>query len=76
MENCTFCEIVNGKREKEQVVYECQDFIVITDKLRKTRVDGIYLVIPKEHKRNILELSEIDNIGLIKTINLVTKAVQ
>jgi len=76
MKECRFCQIIEGNREKEEVVYENQDFIVLTDKFRKTSVGGICLIIPKGHKKNILELTENDGKSLILTLNLVSKAMQ
>jgi histidine triad (HIT) family protein len=74
--DCIFCEIINENREKEQVVFENEEFIVLTDKFRKTSVGSICLIIPKKHKKNILELTETDGKQIIPVINIVSKAMQ
>jgi histidine triad (HIT) family protein len=76
MRNCRFCEIINENREKEQVVFENEKFIVLTDKFRKTSVGSICLIIPKKHKKNILELTETDGKEIIPLISIVSKAMQ
>lgn len=54
MENCRFCKIINGDRLEEEIIYEDDDYIILTDKYRKTSVGSICLLIPKSHKNNIL----------------------
>lgn len=76
MEKCRFCEIINGNREKEEIIYENKEFIVLTDKYRKTSLGSICLIIPKQHKENILELTETDGKQIIPIINIVSKAMQ
>ena len=76
MKDCRFCQIIGGNREKEEVVFENDQFIVLTDKFRKTSVGAVCLVIPKEHKQNILELNKTDGKRLIPVLKLVSKAMQ
>lgn len=76
MNRCVFCEIINGNRRNEEIIYENDEFIVLTDKYRKTSAGAICLIIPKEHKQNILELTEHSGIGLIKILNLVGRSMQ
>ena len=76
MERCRFCEIINENRVGEEIVYECQEFIVLTDKFRKTSLGSICLVIPKYHTRNILELTENDAKEIVPVINIVSRAMQ
>ena len=56
MENCRFCQIINSQREGEEVVFENEKFVVLTDKYRRTSVGAICLLIPKQHVGNLLEL--------------------
>ena len=76
MKKSRFTEIINGDRENEQVVFENDKFIVLTDKYRKTSVGSICLVIPKKHRRNLLELTESESKELIPLINLISKSMQ
>lgn len=76
MEKCRFCEIINENRNEEEIIYEKQEFIVLTDKFRKTNLGSICLIIPKQHKKNILELTEIDGKGIIPIISIISKAMQ
>jgi histidine triad (HIT) family protein len=76
MEKCRFCEILNGDRQNEEIVYEDDYFIVLTDKFRKTSVGSICLVIPKNHFKNILDLPPEYSEKLISILNLVNVALQ
>ena len=78
MSNCRFCEIIKNHEslDDEEVVFENNEFIVITDKYRKTSAGSICLIIPKEHYSNLLEINEELEISLIKVIKLVSKAVE
>ena len=51
MSESRFSEIINGDRENEQIVFENNKFIVLTDRYRKTSVGSICLVIPKNIDR-------------------------
>ena len=76
MKECRFCQIINEDRSNEQIIYENDHFIVITDKYRKTSIGSICLLVPKKHVENILELSEDDSMKLITILNLINKAMQ
>ena len=64
------------KIQNEEVVFENDEFIVLTDKYRRTSVGLICLLVPKQHIMTFLELSEENEIGLIKTLKLISKAMQ
>jgi histidine triad (HIT) family protein len=53
--SCIFCDIVQGK-EKSNVLYEGDSFVVIMDAFPVT--EGHLLIIPKFHKKEVLDLSE------------------
>ncbi|WP_424001219.1 HIT family protein [Maribacter sp. IgM3_T14_3] len=74
--DCRFCEIIGGDRNAEEIVFENNEFIVVSDRNRKTSSGGICLIIPKQHVPNILELTEQDGNGLIKIQSLVGKAME
>jgi histidine triad (HIT) family protein len=74
MENCRFCKIIKGDRLDEEIVYEDESFIVLTDKFRKTSIGAICLLIPKLHLDNILELSNEHSQKMVPMLNLVSKA--
>lgn len=76
MKKSRFTEIINGDRDNEQVVFENDRFIVLTDKYRKTSIGSICLVIPKKHRRNLLELDESECKELIPIINRISKSMQ
>ena len=76
MDNCRFCEIINGEFVNEELVYQNKNFIVLTDKFRRTSVGAICLVIPKKHRENLLELSDEESQELISIIKLISKAIQ
>jgi histidine triad (HIT) family protein len=74
MEKCRFCEIIEGDRKNEEIVYEDNDFIVLTDKYRKTSIGSIFLLIPKKHLKNILELTDEHSKKLVPILKLVSNA--
>ena len=76
MRDCRFCQIINDDRNGEEIIYESQDFIVLTDKHRRTSIGSICLIIPKQHKTTVLELTEIDGKELMSIINMISKAMQ
>lgn len=76
MSESRFSEIINGDRENEQIVFENNKFIVLTDRYRKTSVGSICLVIPKKHRQNLLELTESESKEIIPIINLISKSMQ
>jgi histidine triad (HIT) family protein len=76
MKKCRFCQIINESSVGEQIVFENREFIVLTDKFRRTSLGSICLIIPKQHKKNILELTETESKEIIPLINNVSKAIQ
>ena len=76
MEECRFCQIIKGNRKNEEVIYEDNNFIVLTDKYRKTTAGSICLLIPKTHLKNILELTDEHSTRLVPILNLISKAMQ
>lgn len=54
-ENCIFCKIANGDIPS-RTIYEDDDFRVIMDLAPATK--GHSLILPKEHYKNIYELSD------------------
>lgn len=76
MEESRFSEIINGNRGNEQVVFENDEFIVLTDRYRRTSIGSICLVVPKKHRRNLLELTESECRELIPIINLISRSMQ
>lgn len=65
---CIFCDIVQGK-EKSNILYEDSSFVVLMDAFPVT--EGHLLVIPKFHKKEVLELDERQTSELF---NLARKA--
>lgn len=76
MEGCRFCQIIDSKGKDEEIIYENEQFIILIDKYRTTSVGPICLVIPKEHKANILDLEESIGADLIKILKLVGGSMQ
>ena len=74
MKDSRFNVIINGNRDNEQVIFENDKFIVITDKYRKTSVGSICLVIPKKHRRSLLELTDSECKELMPIIGLISKS--
>ncbi|BCN32923.1 HIT family protein [Anaeromicropila herbilytica] len=56
-ENCVFCKIVSGEIPSS-TIYEDNDFKVILDISPATK--GHAIIIPKNHAKNVFELSEED----------------
>ncbi|MCY7010019.1 HIT domain-containing protein, partial [Streptococcus vestibularis] len=54
MDNCIFCKIISGEIPSSKV-YEDDKILAFLDISQATK--GHTLVIPKEHVRNILEMS-------------------
>lgn len=67
MEDCLFCKIVN-KQIPSQVVYEDDKVMAFKDINPVAPVH--YLIIPKEHLANVLDLNEI-NSAIIGHIHIV-----
>ena len=74
MKKCTFCEIIENKELCEEIILESKNFIVFTDKYRKTSCGSICLLVPKKHVENIFELNNGDE--LLKIIQQIGFAMQ
>ncbi|NJO92725.1 MAG: HIT family protein [Chloroflexia bacterium] len=74
MTSCKFCNIINGRRNGEEVIYENDNFLVLADKFRKTSAGIISLIIPKEHNPNILEVKNGEELLLV--LQSISKASQ
>ncbi len=55
MENCIFCKIIKGEIPSTKV-YEDDDMLIIKDINPQTKIH--YLLLPKEHYANIMEMSD------------------
>ncbi len=64
-ENCTFCQIIEGKKPAD-FVYQDESLIVIKDIRPHAPVH--LLVIPREHIRSINDLEEKDKDIIFKMI--------
>ena len=69
MFDCIFCKIINGSVPCMKV-FEDEYTLAIMDIAND--VDGHILVIPKEHKKNILDCDEETLINVIKTVKKVS----
>jgi len=56
MENCLFCDVVEGSLPTEKI-YEDKNFVAIKD--INPKAEYHYLIIPKKHTDNITEFSLI-----------------
>jgi len=73
MEDCLFCKISAGSTPAEKV-YEDEDFIAFLD-IKPVNL-GHTLLVPKEHSRNILDMSDtsLQKTGpLLKKLSAVVK---
>ncbi len=66
MENCIFCNIVEGKLESKKI-FEDENIIIILDAYGKSK--GHSLIIPKKHSSNLL----LEDFDLLKYIKKTTK---
>ena len=75
MNECKFCQIINNRNDDE-IVFETDNFIVLTDKYRRTSVGAICLIIPKNHYRNLLEIPNERGNELLEVIEIISKSMQ
>ncbi len=61
MENCIFCKIIRGEIPSVKV-YEDDDMVIINDIAPQAKKH--YLLLPKKHYANIIEMSEEDAVTL------------
>lgn len=73
MENCIFCNIAAGDIPSSKV-YEDEDVLAFLDISQTTK--GHTLLIPKEHVRNVLTMSEKTSKTLFARLPKVARAVQ
>lgn len=76
MDSCRFCKIIKGERNDEEIIFEDENFIVLTDKFRQTSAGSICLLIPKTHRSNILELTKEEGNAFFKILNLISISMQ
>lgn len=76
MDSCRFCKIIKGERNDEEIIFEDENFIVLTDKFRQTSAGSICLLIPKTHRSNILELTKKEGNAFFKILNLISISMQ
>ncbi len=76
MSECKFCQIINNNGNDDEVVFETDNFIVLTDKYRRTSVGAICLIIPKKHFKNLLEIPKENGNELLKVIDIISKSMQ
>ncbi len=72
MENCLFCKIINGDIPSKRV-YEDDRMIIINDINPQAPIH--YLLIPKKHYANIIEMTEEDGIELGKMLKKLSTLV-
>lgn len=73
MDNCIFCQIVAGKIPASKV-YEDEDVLAFLDISQVTK--GHTLVIPKEHVRNLLDMSEDTASKVFAKVPAIARALQ
>lgn len=65
MENCLFCSIIKGEIPSAKI-YEDEDMLIIKDISPQAPVH--YLLLPKEHYANIIEMTDSQAATLAKCI--------
>ncbi|HEQ9052647.1 TPA: HIT family protein [Streptococcus pyogenes] len=73
MENCIFCSIIQGDIPSSKV-YEDEQILAFLDISQTTK--GHTLVIPKQHVRNLLEMTAETASHLFARIPKITRAIQ
>lgn len=73
MENCIFCSIIQGDIPSSKV-YEDEQVLAFLDISQTTK--GHTLVIPKQHVRNLLEMTAETASHLFARIPKITRAIQ
>lgn len=73
MENCIFCSIIQGDIPSSKV-YEDKQVLAFLDISQTTK--GHTLVIPKQHVRNLLEMTAETASHLFARIPKITRAIQ
>ena len=70
--NCIFCKIIAGEIPANKV-YEDDNMIIIKDIAPQAKIH--YLLIPKEHYANIIEMNEKQAKVLGKCLNTLSKQI-
>ncbi|MGN0795672.1 MAG: histidine triad nucleotide-binding protein [Christensenellales bacterium] len=72
MENCLFCKIIKGEIPSTKI-YEDEDMLIIKDIAPQAQIH--YLLLPKEHYANIIEMTEKQAATLAKCIKKLSSMV-
>ncbi|MDE6302993.1 MAG: histidine triad nucleotide-binding protein, partial [Clostridia bacterium] len=72
MENCIFCKIIKGEIPSTKI-YEDDDMLIIKDVNPQAEIH--YLLLPKEHYANIIEMSDAQAQTLAKCIKKLSSMV-
>ena len=72
MENCIFCKIIKGEIPSTKI-YEDDDMLIIKDVNPQAQIH--YLLLPKEHYANIVEMSDAQAQTLAKCIKKLSTMV-
>ncbi|WP_342526073.1 HIT family protein [Chryseomicrobium sp. FSL W7-1435] len=73
MTNCLFCKLISGEIPSTKI-YEDQDVFVFMDIMPLTK--GHILVIPKEHKESVYDLSEEQAANLFRVVPKLANALK
>lgn len=74
--DCKFCKIIEGDRRGEEVIYESESFIVLTDRYRKTSAGAICLLLSKAHIENLLQMPDQQGEELLRIVKMVSNAMK
>ena len=72
MENCIFCKIIKGEIPSAKI-YEDEDMLIIKDVNPQAKIH--YLLLPKEHYANIVEMSDAQAQTLARCIKKLSNMV-
>lgn len=72
MENCIFCKIIKGEIPSAKI-YEDEDMLIIKDVNPQAKIH--YLLLPKEHYANIVEMTEAQAQTLARCIKKLSNMV-
>ena len=72
MDNCIFCKIIKGEIPSTKI-YEDEDMLIIKDVNPQAEIH--YLLLPKEHYANIIEMSDAQAATLAKCIKKLSAMV-
>lgn len=72
MENCIFCKIIKGEISS-QTVYQDEDMVIIKDIAPQAKVH--YLLLPKQHFANIIEMTDEQAVIMAKCIKKLSTMV-